>query len=227
VLHHHALRREVRSDRKPDPEDPDGTGIGFHLREGRSHTQGGNIVEDVLREIAQSEIIIADLSSHNPNVFYELGIVQMVKDGNKVILLIEQGETVPFGVTNFRVIAYKRSPAGMRSLKEKLISAVIEADALRFELRGSPGRYKLPHKILGPDRLAYDFEITRCVYVQNAVKIDLDVTRHVIGEKPEVISHMSRGLNLGQRIELPGLKHDLQLERGTNDFAGFVFQRRG
>jgi hypothetical protein len=41
-----------------------------------------------------------------------------------------------------------------------------------------------------------------------------------------VISQISRGLNLGQRIELPGLKHDLQLERATNDYAGFVFQRR-
>lgn len=198
--------------------------LNFICKKANDIRGGGHILQDVFREIAQSEIIIADLSGSNPNVFYELGIVQMVKDVKKVILLIEDIDTVPFDVTNFRFITYERSKEGARRLRKELISAVKEVagDALRFELRGRPGRYKLPHRELGPDHLAYDFEITDCAYIQKGVKIDLRVTRHVLGKKAKVIKHISRGLSEGQRIELPGLKRELELEQGTKDFARFV-----
>src|SRR6185295_4116869 len=47
----------------------------------------GHIMESVLKGIGESEIVIADLTNRNPNVFYELGIAHMVKRIDKVVLL--------------------------------------------------------------------------------------------------------------------------------------------
>src|SRR5581483_5686054 len=57
---------------------------------------GGNIMQNVLEGIGRSEIVIADLTMHNANVFYELGVAHMVKEVEKVIILIEVTEKVPF-----------------------------------------------------------------------------------------------------------------------------------
>ena len=38
---------------------------------------GGYIMDDVLRGIGEAEIVIADLTGRNPNVFYELGIAHI------------------------------------------------------------------------------------------------------------------------------------------------------
>ncbi len=40
---------------------------------------GGNIIEDILRGIGESELVIVDVTGKNPNVFYELGIAHMSK----------------------------------------------------------------------------------------------------------------------------------------------------
>src|SRR5215471_1651790 len=67
---------------------------------------GGNIMQEVLEGIGGSEIVIADLTGHNANVFYELGIAHMVMEVKKVIILIQEAEKVPFDLTPFRHIKY-------------------------------------------------------------------------------------------------------------------------
>ena len=44
----------------------------------------GSITKDIIEGIIEADIIIADLTSKNPNVFYELGIAHSV--GNKTIM---------------------------------------------------------------------------------------------------------------------------------------------
>ncbi len=72
---------------------------------------GGYILDDILKGIDESEVVIADLTSNNPNVFYELGIAHTRKDVEKVILLTQDMEAVPFDLRPFRCIVYKQSIA--------------------------------------------------------------------------------------------------------------------
>src|ERR1700756_2787292 len=65
----------------------EGPELSFNCSRADDLQGGGHIIEDILREIAEAEIVVADLTGRNPNVFYELGIAQMVKDVEKVILL--------------------------------------------------------------------------------------------------------------------------------------------
>ena len=51
----------------------------------------------IMAGISDSDIIIADLTASNPNVFYELGIAHAV--GKPVVLLTQSIEDVPFEFT--------------------------------------------------------------------------------------------------------------------------------
>jgi hypothetical protein len=81
-------------------------------------------MESVLKKIGEAEIIIADLTGRNPNVFYELGITHMIKQPNKVILLTQDINSIPFDLGAFRSIVYKQSITGAKQLKSDLTKAI-------------------------------------------------------------------------------------------------------
>jgi hypothetical protein len=65
----------------------------------------GWITDQVYEEIYTANVCIADLTSGNPNVFYELGVAQSAN--RPVITLIEKGQVIPFDIRDFRCIEYK------------------------------------------------------------------------------------------------------------------------
>jgi len=80
---------------------------------------GSNIImEDILKSIQTSKIIIADLTGKNANVFYEVGICHTL---NKTVLLLAQSiEDVPFDLRHRRVLLYEYSPRGCKRLESAL-----------------------------------------------------------------------------------------------------------
>lgn len=58
----------------------------------------------VIRSIIEADLIIADLTGHNPNVFYELAVAHAFK--KPVVHLISKGESLPFDVIDQRTIHY-------------------------------------------------------------------------------------------------------------------------
>ena len=84
----------------------------------------GSITRDIVEGIIDADIIISDLTSQNPNVFYELGIAHAV--GNKTIMTCQRIEDVPFDIGNYRVILYDQTIAGSKKLTERLTAAIQE-----------------------------------------------------------------------------------------------------
>lgn len=84
----------------------------------------GSITRDIVEGIIDADIVIADLTSQNPNVFYELGIAHAV--GNKTIMTCQRIEEVPFDIGNYRVILYDQTIAGSKKLTEQLSAAIQE-----------------------------------------------------------------------------------------------------
>jgi hypothetical protein len=80
----------------------------------------GRIMKDVVASITFAEVIVAELTKRNPNVFYELGIAH--QEGKQVVLLSQDIEDVPFDLREMRVVQY--SWVGSE-----------DADALRDALR--------------------------------------------------------------------------------------------
>lgn len=62
----------------------------------------GVITSQIIQYLLKARLVIADLSFHNPNVFYELAIRHMVK--KPVVQIIRQGDRVPFDVGQVRTI---------------------------------------------------------------------------------------------------------------------------
>jgi hypothetical protein len=85
---------------------------------------GSNVVmEDVKAAIAMADLVIADLSGQNPNVFYEVGIAHTL--GKPVLLLSQSIEDVPFDLRHRRVLPYEYTPIGCKRLIARLREHVL------------------------------------------------------------------------------------------------------
>src|SRR5680860_169883 len=88
----------------------------------------GNIRQDMFQLLLTSDLVIADISVHNANVFYELGIRHALRSG-KTLLIRCQKDEVPFDLKTDRYLSYDQDdPASdidvlCESLKKTINSA--------------------------------------------------------------------------------------------------------
>ncbi|MDD4761082.1 MAG: DUF4062 domain-containing protein [Bacteroidaceae bacterium] len=82
------------------------------------------IVEDIWESICTAQVIVADVTNRNPNVFYELGICHTI--GKEVIIITQKNEDVPFDIRHRRYIDYSpKALTTLRSRLEKTIKRVV------------------------------------------------------------------------------------------------------
>lgn len=84
----------------------------------------GEIISHVIENLISAEIMIADLSGKNPNVFYELGVRHAVR--SNCILIADNLNDVPFDLRALRTIIYQYEPDGMLMLQDALKGAIAE-----------------------------------------------------------------------------------------------------
>lgn len=65
----------------------------------------GNIRADMFEQLLTSDLVIADISIHNANVFYELGIRHALRD-KQTFLIKSSGDNVPFDLKTDRYMPY-------------------------------------------------------------------------------------------------------------------------
>ncbi|GAG37608.1 unnamed protein product, partial [marine sediment metagenome] len=75
----------------------------------------GPIVEEIVDQIKRCRIIVAEVSDHNPNVFYEVGWAHALE--KPTILLARQGTNLPFDIRHVNTIMYKN----IHNLEERLM----------------------------------------------------------------------------------------------------------
>jgi hypothetical protein len=85
---------------------PAGDAAGFKIETARK--QGSDVIQaTILRELLNSELVLADLTSHNPNVLFELGM--RINEDKPVVLIRAEGTPAIFDVDNMmRVFEYNR-----------------------------------------------------------------------------------------------------------------------
>ncbi len=79
---------------------------------------GKNILEDIWSAINEAEIIIADVTAKNPNVFYEIGIAHTL--GKKVILITQSSADIPFDFKGYRHVIYEDNVDGFKILEDTI-----------------------------------------------------------------------------------------------------------
>ncbi|RYE43663.1 MAG: hypothetical protein EOP24_27445 [Hyphomicrobiales bacterium] len=82
----------------------------------------GSITQMVIKRIVTSDLIVADLTDHNPNVFYELAVAHGYK--KPVVTIMTDGQKVPFDIVDMRTVFYDlTNPASVHSAKERLVNS--------------------------------------------------------------------------------------------------------
>jgi len=78
---------------------------GFKCRLSVDNAAPGDIMDQVWQDIRRSEVILADLTTLNPNVFYEMGLAHAL---GKTIIMIKQKElvTLPFDLRRYKCFDY-------------------------------------------------------------------------------------------------------------------------
>ena len=77
-----------------------------------------NILQDIVEGIANADIVIADVTGLNPNVFYELGLCHALN--KKVILITQNMSELPFDIRAYRANEYSTDFWKMDEFIEKI-----------------------------------------------------------------------------------------------------------
>ena len=80
------------------------------------------IMDDVFSAIAQSRLVISDLSGRNPNVLYETGIAHALN--REVIMIVQNDQDVPFDLGHIRHVQYLPNKEGLEKLREDLLASI-------------------------------------------------------------------------------------------------------
>lgn len=94
-------------------------------------TETGTITKQIIKEIYQDELAIANLTGNNPNVMYELAIRYCL--GKPVLTIAEKGTNLPFDDMPERTIFYVNDPQGSLDLKDAIRSYVLNVDLAKRE----------------------------------------------------------------------------------------------
>ncbi|HEV8371510.1 MAG TPA: tetratricopeptide repeat-containing protein [Pyrinomonadaceae bacterium] len=125
--------------------DPALSAIGAEGRETLDIVKSGNIRIDMFRRLLTADLVVADLSIHNANIFYELGIRHALREHGTFMLRCD-ADKFPFDLQTDRYFTYnKENPAA--SLPDlisalKSVMAEIQKD---YTAKDSPVFMSLPN----------------------------------------------------------------------------------
>jgi hypothetical protein len=94
------------------------TEIGLEAFKANDIFAPGLVIADIVQQIRESRVVIAEVSVANPNVYYEIGYADAL--AKPVILLAFKGTSLPFDVQAYRTIFYENTIGGKDHVTEEL-----------------------------------------------------------------------------------------------------------
>lgn len=99
------------------------------------------ITRSILKNLLKADIVVADITGGNPNVFYELAVRHCA--GLPCILLLHKGERPPFDLSVIKYIAYDQQAASVANahdeLRKRLAWIAENSDEIDSEIGHIPG----------------------------------------------------------------------------------------
>jgi hypothetical protein len=90
----------------------------------------GLITNQIIEHLIEDDLVVADLTGLNPNVFYEVAVRHAAR--KPIVHLITAGQEIPFDVANMRAVPYALDdPDALESAQEELerkVKAIEESD---------------------------------------------------------------------------------------------------
>ncbi len=105
-----------------------------------------SILQRIYNQIAKADIIVADMTGRNPNVFYETGYAQAL--GKHVIFLTQDTDDIPFDLKHYPHIVYEGSIVDLIPKLEKRVKWAIEHPEEPRESEQPPVEFSIRGKTL-------------------------------------------------------------------------------
>src|SRR5687768_6030052 len=148
--------------------------IGAEGRETLDIVKSGNIRVDMFRRLLTADLVVADLSIHNANVFYELGIRHALR-GHGTLMLRCDAERFPFDLQTDRYFVYRKDdPAASLAALTEALRRTWEAQAKDDAAEDSPVFALLPgltepdHSLFHPVPQDFDEEVASAAEARRA-----------------------------------------------------------
>jgi len=93
----------------------------------------GSITKEIIVNLFDDELVIANLSGLNANVMYEVAVRHSFR--KKIIIIAEKGVFLPFDIKDQRTIFYENDAQGVIDLKNELrkkISSILNEDEINI-----------------------------------------------------------------------------------------------
>jgi len=92
------------------------------LKVSRSKALRGDLVKEIVESLYDSDIVVADLTDWNPNVFWELGVRLSFKHGT--ITIAEEGTKLPFDISTKGTLYYPENHIRIQEFRTQFKKAI-------------------------------------------------------------------------------------------------------
>ena len=104
-----------------------GNEYGYDVIRAEKYQVIGQITSQIVDLIVKADLVITDLSFHNPNVFYELALRHITR--KPLIHLIRKGEEIPFDIKDIRAIKFNlENEKSIKQAKSELREQIKNAE---------------------------------------------------------------------------------------------------
>ena len=107
--------------------------------------KSGTVMPQIVHEIKQAAVVVADITGYNPNVLYELGIAHQIMGQERVVIITQKVKGKPaFDINQYRQFVYSDDEAGLEKLRKELVELINEASKATYHETWSIIRGNLP-----------------------------------------------------------------------------------
>jgi hypothetical protein len=127
--------------------------LGMDVQRADDNTNPGAITASIIASITSADLVVADLTGSNPNVFYEVAIAHGMHI--PVVHMQKKGEHRPFDLKDMRTVPYDIQDLddveqAQRVLAEYAKAALADPDAIETPLKAA-GRFKAVESSTNPE----------------------------------------------------------------------------
>jgi hypothetical protein len=106
----------------------------------------GPILQTIIRRLFDADLVVADLSESNPNIYYELGIVHAL--GTPLIAIARKSERIPFDLRDQPVLFYRQIRELATLLERRILAIEKGAPSTSPVLQAIPSLDRVPRSEL-------------------------------------------------------------------------------
>ena len=229
------------------------TGCGYECIRGDEVLDSGLIDESMYYGILESDLVVADISTLNPNAIYELGVRHGVRK-YRTIIMMESGDKFFFDLNHNRTITYayhrnkttfEEEAAKVRDRLEKIIKSIEATDQIdsplykfvddlqepmRGDVKTAKGKAKIPvyERIKQATDLRKKEQYAEAYEMFKALSKDIPSDPYFIQQMALCTYKQAQPGEIGQLEEAYKILQPISeaIDPETNGLLGAIFKRR-